>query len=171
MTDKLSYITFETTAGWIGILGSGQGLLGITLPRRSAPEALRFLGKPAQDAVLAPELFEDLVARFQDYFNGRRVEFPDGLDLSTATDFQQRVWTATRLIPFGETRTYGWIAREIQNPAASRAVGQALGANPLPIIIPCHRVLASSGGLGGFSGGLKTKRHLLRLEGVTSFKK
>lgn len=170
MSQKLKYITFETEAGWIGILGSARGLVGVTLPRRSAPQALHSLGKKAHDAIPAPELFRELVARFQSYFSGQRTDFPDGLDLSSATDFQQQVWTATRRIPYGETRTYAWIAREIQNPAAARAVGQALGANPIPIIIPCHRVLASNGGLGGFSGGLKTKRQLLKLEGVTHFK-
>ncbi|MDD5127416.1 MAG: methylated-DNA--[protein]-cysteine S-methyltransferase [Dehalococcoidales bacterium] len=170
MTQKLRYITFETAAGWIGALSSANGLLSITLPRRSAPQALRSLGKRAHDAILAPEIFHDLAARLQTYFSRQQVDFSDILDLSSATTFQQRVWKVTRLIPYGKTQTYGWIAQQLGNPAASRAVGQALGANPLPIIIPCHRVLASNGRLGGFSGGLKTKKQLLKLEGIDGIK-
>jgi len=74
------------------------------------------------------------------------------------------VWQATRLIPYGETRSYLWVAVQIGKPGAARAVGQALGRNPLPVIIPCHRVIASDGGLGGFTGGLVMKRRLLELE-------
>jgi len=74
------------------------------------------------------------------------------------------VWQATRLIPYGETRSYLWVAVQIGKPGAARAVGQALGRNPLPVIVPCHRVIAADGGLGGFTGGLEMKRRLLELE-------
>jgi O-6-methylguanine DNA methyltransferase len=80
--------------------------------------------------------------------------------------FQRAVLTAIQKIPFGETRSYGWVARAIGKPRASRAVGQALGANPIPIIIPCHRIIASDGSLGGYGGGLPLKRKLLTLEGA-----
>jgi len=99
------------------------------------------------------------------YFAGHRVDFTDKLDLSAATAFQREVWEAARLVPCGETRSYKWVAGQIKKPKAVRAVGQALGRNPLPVIIPCHRVLAGNGGLGGFTGGLEMKRFLLRLEG------
>ncbi len=92
------------------------------------------------------------------------ASFPDELDLSTATPFQRQVWEKTRLIPYGETRSYSWVAEQIGKPGAARAVGQALGRNPLPIIIPCHRVVASDGKLCGFAGGLGMKRRLLSLE-------
>ncbi len=108
--------------------------------------------------------------RLRAYFTGRKVEFPDTLDLSVATDFQREVWDATRLIPYGETRSYTWVAEQIKKPRAVRAVGQALGRNPLPVIVPCHRVLTSNGGLGGFSGGLEMKRFLLRLEATAGIK-
>lgn len=106
--------------------------------------------------------------RLKSYFAGHKADFPDKLDLSGATTFRREVWEITRLIPYGETRSYAWVAMQIRKPKAVRAVGQALGRNPLPIIVPCHRVLASNGGLGGFSGGLEMKRFLLRLENSVS---
>ena len=100
----------------------------------------------------------------RDYFRGGRQTFPDDLDLSEGTPFQQAVWRTARSIPYGETRSYGWIAAAIDRPRAARAVGQAMGSNPLAIIIPCHRVVAGDGGLGGFGGGLDIKRRLLLME-------
>ena len=106
--------------------------------------------------------------RLMVYFSGQRETFPDELDLSVATPFQREVWKATKLIPHGETRSYLWVAKQIKRPEAARAVGQALGRNPLPVIIPCHRVIASDGQLGGFSDGLEMKRYLLCLEASAS---
>jgi len=111
-----------------------------------------------------PRLFDDLEERLIAYWQGGEVSFPDKLDLSGATAFQRLVWEKTMLIPYGEVKGYAWLAMQIGNPGAARAVGQALGRNPLPIIIPCHRVIAGDGGLGGFSGGLAVKRYLLSLE-------
>ena len=102
--------------------------------------------------------------RLRIYFGGHKATFPDELDLSRATPFQRKVWEVTALISYGETRSYAWVAEQMGKPRASRAVGQALGKNPLPIIIPCHRVLSSDGKLGGYSGGLEMKRHFLSLE-------
>ncbi|MFH1652060.1 MAG: MGMT family protein, partial [Chloroflexota bacterium] len=99
-------------------------------------------------------------------FRGVPVAFPDALDLEAATEFQRRVWRAAREIPYGETRSYAWIAGKLGQPGATRAVGQALGRNPLLIVIPCHRVLAGDGSLGGFRGGLPWKKFLLGLEKV-----
>ncbi|HJM36537.1 MAG: hypothetical protein CL877_04645 [Dehalococcoidales bacterium] len=106
----------------------------------------------------------DLIKRLNPCFSGVQVAFPDELDLGTATLFQRRVWETTQLIPYGETRSYRWVAEHMGQPTAARAVGQALAKNPLPIIIPCHRVVTNNGKLGGFSGGPKMKRYLLRLE-------
>ncbi len=164
MTRELKYVTFTTDMGWVGIQASTKGLLAATLPQRSAEEANRLLGNSVNQATWAPHQFADLVERLKDYFSGRKVSFPDGLDLSGATAFQREVWQITRLIPYGETRSYLWVAKQIKKPGAVRAVGQALGRNPLAIIIPCHRVVASDGKLGGFGGGVEMKRHLLCLE-------
>jgi methylated-DNA-[protein]-cysteine S-methyltransferase len=164
MTQELIYAVFKTAAGWAGITGSSAGLVRTTLPQPSEQEIYRLLGSGLGHATMSPRPLEDLIGRFQAYFSGQRVDFLDKLDLSGATPFQCEVWQAARLISYGQTRTYAWLAAQVGNPGAARAVGQALGRNPLPIIVPCHRVLASNGGLGGFSGGLKMKRFLLRLE-------
>ena len=166
MTSKLSYITFNTDLGWIGILSSEKGIRKTTLPQPSAQKAQQLLGD-LNNAILAPRLFDSLIQRFQSYFSGLRVTFPDQLDLSGATTFQRKVWEVTRLIPYGEARSYTWVAEQTGSPRAGRAVGQALARNPLPIIIPCHRVIASNGKLGGFTGGLKMKRYLLSLEAAS----
>lgn len=160
----LGYNVFHTDAGWVGILGSTNGLRRVTLPQKSAGEACRLLGVTSNQTSLSPDRFQGLAARLRAYFSGHKVDFPDKLDLSGATAFQHEVWQATRFIPYGETRSYAWVAEQIEKPRAARAVGQALGRNPIPVIIPCHRVLAGDGKLGGFSGGLEMKRLLLRLE-------
>jgi O-6-methylguanine DNA methyltransferase len=98
------------------------------------------------------------------YFGGQPVTVRAPLDLSGGTPFQRKVWRALQTIPYGQTRSYAWIARKIGQPNAVRAVGSACGANPIPIIVPCHRVVRSDGGLGGFSAGLGWKKRLLALE-------
>ncbi|MEE8413219.1 MAG: methylated-DNA--[protein]-cysteine S-methyltransferase, partial [Dehalococcoidales bacterium] len=166
MTGKLKYITFNTDMGWIGLLASEKGLLATSLPQQSDSEACQQLGKKVNQANRSTSSFSGLMERLRFYFSsGEEVDFPDELDVSGATPFHSAVWQATRLIPYGETRSYLWVARQINKPGAARAVGQAMGRNPLPIIGPCHRVIASDGGLGGFGGGLEMKQQLLRLEG------
>jgi methylated-DNA-[protein]-cysteine S-methyltransferase len=164
MPFKQYYVIFNTSIGWAGLLGSAAGLKRTTLPQVSREKAIAALGIDATKATLSQEHFKDLVKRFKDYFMGRRVNFSDKLDLQGATYFQRKVWEVTRQIPYGETRSYAWIARQVGNPAASRAVGQALGKNPLPVVVPCHRVIASDGSPGGFGGGLAMKKRLLALE-------
>ncbi len=168
MTEELKYFIFNTDMGWVGILASAKGLLSTTLPQRSAQEAHQLLGDSINQAIWLPHLFDDLVERLKIYFSGRKTTFPDELDLSRATIFQREVWEITRLIPYGETRSYTWVAEQIKQPGAVRAVGQALSRNPLPIIVPCHRVLTINGKLGGYSGGVEMKRYLLWLEALDS---
>jgi methylated-DNA-[protein]-cysteine S-methyltransferase len=160
----LKYTVANIGVGWVGVLGSNSGLLRITLPQESARGVERLLGGRLREAIRAGDFFTDLIERLKSYFDGQRVAFNDELDLSLATAFQREVWQLTRLIPYGETRSYGWIAERLGRAGAGRAVGQALARNPLPIIIPCHRVVAKDGGLGGYSGGLAKKGYLLRLE-------
>jgi methylated-DNA-[protein]-cysteine S-methyltransferase len=115
-----------------------------------------------------PVALKPITAQLRAYFAGARTEFEVSLDLDRLTPFQRSVLTTARRIPPGTVWTYGQVARTIGKPRASRAVGQALGRNPMPIVIPCHRVVASDGSLGGYSGGggLASKRWLLRLEGA-----
>jgi methylated-DNA-[protein]-cysteine S-methyltransferase len=122
------------------------------------------LGDKVNYAIPAPRLFEDLVERLRSYLRGHKITFPDELDLPPATAFQRQVWEITRLIPYGETRSYSWVAEQLDKVRAGRAVGRALARNPLPIIIPCHRVVRKDGKLGGYSGGAEIKKYLLQLE-------
>ena len=167
MIGELRYTTFDTDMGWVGILASAKGLRRVTVPQPSAQEAQQLLGSLIH-ATSAPHLFEDLIQRLRIYFGGHKTVFPDRLDLSGATTFQRQVWEITRLISYGETRSYAWVAEQIGQPGAVRAVGQALGKNSLPIIIPCHRVITSNGKLGGFGGGVEMKKRLLALEAAAS---
>ena len=113
-----------------------------------------------------PDQTQAVIDQIRNYLNGMQIDFEIPIDISILTDFQQHVLQATQKIPRGRIATYLEIARNIGNPKAVRAVGQALGRNPIPIIIPCHRVIASDGTLGGYSGGggLETKAKLLQLE-------
>ena len=160
----LRYVIAPVGSGWVGIVASARGLQRLTLPQPSIAAVNEILSDSLSFAIHAPGWFADLLRRLNLYFSGHRVDFTDELDLSSATLFQRQVWEQTRLIPYGETRSYRWVAEQIAQPASARAVGQALGQNPLSIIVPCHRVIASDGKLCGFAGGLDMKRELLRLE-------
>ncbi|MFH1662809.1 MAG: methylated-DNA--[protein]-cysteine S-methyltransferase [Chloroflexota bacterium] len=164
----MEYTVLETDMGWIAIVGSERGLVSTSLPHKSAREALESLGKTIEYALPSPDRFMDLTRRLKAYFSGYKVLFQDELDFSETTQFQREVWQAARLIPYGETRSYGWLADRVGKPGAARAIGQAMGKNRLPIIIPCHRVIGNNGSLGGFSGGLDMKKRLLRLEAATT---
>ena len=157
----------STTKGWVAVLASAKGIRRLSLPHPDPSEALSSLDmpEPSAGAELEPEAFEDLGHRLERYFEGEMTTFPDALDLK-GTDFQKRVWEAARTIPWGETRSYSWIAREVGRPRAARAVGQAMRANPAPIIVPCHRVIGEQGDLRGYGGpdGIGLKRELLEIE-------
>jgi methylated-DNA-[protein]-cysteine S-methyltransferase len=109
------------------------------------------------------DAFADAAGQLEAYFAGELTEFDVDIRLN-GTEFQRRVWAALRTVPYGETRSYGEIAAQIGSPGASRAVGLANGRNPVGIIVPCHRVIGSSGGLTGYGGGLDRKRALLAME-------
>ena len=112
-----------------------------------------------------PPFVGQFAAELEAYFNGKLQTFSVPINLDRGTDFQRRVWQALLAIPYGKTVTYGELARSLGLSAgASRAVGNACGANPLPIIVPCHRVVAANGSLGGYSGGLWRKEGLLKVE-------
>jgi O-6-methylguanine DNA methyltransferase len=123
------------------------------------------LGEDVGLAEHTPDRFRKVIEQLTAYFNGDQPDFTFSFDYGAATPFQKAVWEATRSIPYGETRSYAWVAQKIGKKAAVRAVGQALGKNPFPIIVPCHRVLASDGSLCGFGGGIEMKKRLLELEG------
>jgi methylated-DNA-[protein]-cysteine S-methyltransferase len=162
--EKLQYSVFLTRFGWVGVLGSEHGLRRSTLPQTFSEEALHQLGPDVAEAAPGEAFLGDLSQRLRDYFAGERVIFPDALDLPAAPHFFYDVWTVARSIPYGERRTYKWLAEQAGRPHAFRAAGQAMARNPLPIIVPCHRVIASDGSLCGFGGGLPLKLQLIELE-------
>jgi len=158
----------QTAFGWVGIAWSEQGLVALTLPQPTEPEALHHLpashgSVPAVVPGLDVAVLGDKLRR---YFDGEPVTFDEALDPSLGTDFLRRVWAITRGIPRGQTRTYGELARMAGSPGAARAVGQSMARNPWPIIVPCHRVLGSDGSLTGFGGGVDMKRRMLEQEGA-----
>ena len=160
----MKYRVINTTFGYVGIGATEKGISEVTLPCETEEEAVISLGEKSGNDDLDTELLPDLVERITSYFQGEKVSFADELDITSASEFQKKVWQAARSIPYGETRSYLWIATQAGNPKASRAAGRALGRNPLPIIIPCHRVIAGNGGMGGFTGGVEMKMRLLALE-------
>ena len=159
-----TYTVFDTEFGWMAIVASERGLYRLTLPQPAADKALVLIADLLPKATANTRSFRELVDKLGLYFMGEKIDFQDELDLRNATDFQREVWQLTASIPYGETRAYGWLASELGRPGSVRAVGQAMARNPLPIIIPCHRVVGSNGALGGYSGGLEMKRRLLELE-------
>src|SRR6266404_167458 len=146
--------------GPLTLVASSAGLAAI-LWKDDNPRRVR-LGEAVEEGINS--ILLETERQLGEYFAGRRKVFTVKLDF-TGTDFQRRVWAALLTIPYGETRSYGEIARQIGNPAAVRAVGAANGRNPISIIAPCHRVVGSTGKLTGFAGGLHTKARLLEFEG------
>ena len=154
----------ETELGWIGVVMSPAGLRATTLPHTSRDGALGdVLALGANTEAPEAEL-NGLADRLRRYGRGEAVAFPDSLDFDGVSPFLRAVWQATRDIPRGQTCSYGELAARVGRPGAARAVGQAMAHNPWPIVVPCHRVVASDGGLGGYGGGLDMKKRLLSLE-------
>jgi len=155
----LAYIVAASPLGGLRLVTGDQGLVAVLWPD-DAPDRVRL-----PEMVEAPghPVLVETAAQLAAYFAGTLDRFRLRLDLR-GTDFQKQVWAALLAIPFGETRSYGDLARQIGRPAASRAVGAANGRNPISIIVPCHRVVGSAGALTGFAGGLDAKRFLLDLE-------
>jgi len=165
---QMIYDLVLTTYGWVGISFSEQGVRRLNLPVADKKEALALLGTGHVADLDKSDSMDGLRRQVLDYFKGGKDGFHCRLDLSGATIFQRRIWRATGEIPYGQVRSYKWVAEKAGNPLAGRAVGQALAANPLPLIIPCHRVIRSDGkpgGFGGSAGDVKTKLMLLEMEG------
>ena len=163
MTTPTTRISYKTPVGVLGLEGTDDALTYVLLPDVAAagPAA-----PDAGDVVVLPAALEAAVEQLGEYFEGSRRSFDLPLALR-GTPFQCDVWRALADIPYGETISYAELAAMVGRPGAFRAVGQANGANPIPIVLPCHRVVASGGGIGGYGGGLPLKRRLLALEGVT----
>lgn len=161
-------IVFKSPWGWMGISESDKGIRSIVLPKKSKRAVESELREESNELVQQGASTRLEVARRQllDYLAGKRSTFDVLLDFSQGTSFQRQVWRTLQRVPYGKLRSYQWIALRVGGPQYARAVGNAVGANPLPIVIPCHRIVAHDASLGGFSGGLPMKRKLLGLEGT-----
>jgi O-6-methylguanine DNA methyltransferase len=168
LPDHECWATGRTPVGWVGIRLSQKGLSCVVLPQQT--EALTVqrltddnLGSPPRDQRAA----EPWIAALQAALRGEPQDFRGWpLDLARSTPFQRACWQAAQQIPWGQTRSYWWVAVRAGDPHSARAVGQAMGANPIPLVVPCHRVVRSDGSLGGFGGGQELKRRLLEIEGT-----
>lgn len=147
----------KSELGTFYLVASQKGLKWVSTSKMDVP----FVKSPQESPVL-----QKAVTQLEEYFAGARSEFDLPFDLE-GTAFQKQVWKALTTIPYGKTKSYQDIARKINNGKACRAVGSANGKNPLCIVIPCHRVIASDGSLGGYSAGLKLKEKLMQLEGAS----
>ena len=164
-----SYAAIETELGWVGVICSARGICATTLPRPTPIDAVDRLPLAAADQEASVETVGALAEQIDAIIRDEPATLALPLDLASGTPFQQAVWRAVLTIPAGETRSYGWVAAEIGCPRGAHAVGQAISRNPLPLLVPCHRVVAADGSLGGYGAGvesLPTKRSLLRREGV-----
>jgi len=160
-----SVTIFETCLGWMAVVWSQFGLRKVILPHDSKSSVLMEISRAGYRAKEGGNFESQEVARnIMDYLSGKEVEFHCRLDFQEASDFQQRVWSLVRDIPWGEVRSYSWVAAMLGLPDSVKAVGQALARNPFPIVVPCHRVIRKDGNLGGYSGGVELKGRLLRLE-------
>ena len=161
----INYNTLPTPIGDLWIGATERGLFYVNFGALDTGALESFFGDKGSVTFLSGGGAADVAARqLNEYFAGVRRSFSVPFDLRGTSGFMRKVYKATRKIPFGEVRSYGWLAEKIREPYSARPVGRAMGLNPVPIIIPCHRVVASDGTLGGFGGGLSLKRWLLAHE-------
>lgn len=155
-------LLFATDWGWWGVAASSRGIVQVVLPQHNPHQVRKQLGNLESSASL---LAEEAAGQIQEYLYGRRQCFTVPVDWELISGFARQILEGCAQIAYGETVSYSELARRAGKEGAARAVGQALAANPVPILVPCHRVVGADGNLGGFLGGLETKRRLLELEG------
>lgn len=165
----LAYCEIDSPVGRLLGVASPEGLIKLGYPNRDVDEQLEWLAGEVSPRILeAPARLDEVRRELDEYFEGERRSFDLPIDWTLTKGFVNRVLRETARIPFGETRSYGEMAESVGSPRAFRAAGSALGANPIPIVVPCHRVLRAGGALGGYGGGIAVKTKLLALEGVLS---
>ena len=170
--DKVSYRVCQVSFGWCAAAQSREGICALVLPVADENAAEAAIRKGRENARRSRSALGALAKAVERYFDGWRTEFDDfRIDVSSGTAFQQRVWALTRRIPYGQVRSYRWIGMEMGRPRDLRAIGSAVAGNPIPLIVPCHRVVHADGRLGGFSaqGGVDLKARMLEIERVRLF--
>jgi methylated-DNA-[protein]-cysteine S-methyltransferase len=164
----VAYTSVDSPLGPLVVAATPKGLVRVSYTEfRGEAEVLEDLARRVSPRVLeAPARLDGVRRELDEYFEGRREEFETAIDWSYLAGFTREVLRATARIGFGEVSTYAGVAEAAGSPRAVRAAGNALGANPMPVVVPCHRVLRTGGSLGGYTGGLERKEFLLRLEGM-----
>jgi O-6-methylguanine DNA methyltransferase len=164
----ITYSVFQTKLGWMGVAKGEEGLKKIILPSALAQNVEEILLGQFPDSLRDDTGLQPVTKMLGSYYQGKRLSQDIPLDWSGSTNFSVAVWRAAQSIPWGEVRTYQWLSLYLEKPRSFRAVGGALGRNPFPIVVPCHRVIRTDGALGGFSAptGIQLKRKMLELEGV-----
>ncbi len=163
----VAYANVDSPFGPLLLASTPRGLVRLNLPAYDPEETLEELAAKVSPRVLeAPAKLDEVRRELELYFEGKLTEFDLPIDWQLTGGFRGKVQRAINRIPYGQTRTYMEMARSAGNQRAVRAAGTACGSNPIPIVVPCHRVLRSGGGLGGYGGGLPMKEELLKLEGV-----
>jgi methylated-DNA-[protein]-cysteine S-methyltransferase len=158
LMNQIQYKMMVSNIGALYLTASSKGVRGICWSKQPV-KLIKSLGRSCPEE----KILDDTRAQLEEYFDGQRKIFDVPLDVE-GTAFQKHVWRELAKIPFGQTVSYGGVAKGIKNPKAVRAVGSANGKNPVCVIIPCHRVIAADGSIGGYAGGIAVKRQLLRLE-------
>jgi methylated-DNA-[protein]-cysteine S-methyltransferase len=163
----VSYAPVESPFGALLLAATKRGLVRLAFPEEDVDDALERLSRRVSPRIIeSPAPLDPIRRELDEYFSGRRRRFDARIDWSLAGPFARRVLDITSQIPYGGVLSYAEVAAEAGSPRGHRAAGNALGANPVPIVVPCHRVLRTGGSLGGYGGGLERKRFLLELEGA-----
>ena len=166
MAGSLKYATIETDLGWVGVALSDDGLRAVELPLSSPTEAIERMADLGADELASDAELGAIPAAVRALVAGRLDSSSVRLDWTGITPFRRAVLEECARIPPGETRSYGWLAEQVGNPRAARAVGRVMATNPWPLFVPCHRVVGGDGSLHGYGGGLPMKDALLRAEGA-----
>lgn len=164
--DITEYAVSQSSIGVISLVSRNKKIIALDMRSGNLYEARKRLAALYPDGNESEQSFKTIRLLLDRYLKGEKVDFDVDLDISGESPFTQKVLRELRKIRYGEVRNYGWVGKRLGYEMAARAIGQAVKRNPIPIIIPCHRVIAAGGKLGGFSSGIKIKKRLLGLEGV-----
>ncbi len=165
--DVVEYVFFKSSIGPISLVSRNQKIIALNIHSVNPYEVKKRIAALYPEGRESEKSFKTIRFLLDRYLKGERVDFDMEIDISGESPFTQKVLRELQKIPYGEVRSYGWIGKRLGYEIAARAVGQAAKRNPIPLIIPCHRVIAEGGKLGGFSSGIEVKKKLLSIEGVT----
>jgi methylated-DNA-[protein]-cysteine S-methyltransferase len=164
--DLIEYAFFESSIGAIALVSKNKKIIDLDIHSKNIYEVKKSLSTLYPDGIESEQSFKTIKFLLDRYLKGEKVDFDVEIDISGESPFTQRVLRELLKIPYGKVRSYLWIGKRVGHKMAARAVGQAVKRNPIPIIIPCHRVIREDGSLGGFSLGIEIKKRLLAIEGV-----